>query len=36
MDEKMGQLKENIYSVGAIDWDRRLFYDLITLPDGTI
>jgi len=34
-DEKMGQLKENIYSVGAIDWDRRLFDELIPLPDGT-
>jgi len=34
-DEKMGQLKEDIYSVGAIDWDRRLFDELIPLPDGT-
>jgi flavorubredoxin len=29
------QLKPNIYSVGAIDWDRRLFDELIPLPDGT-
>jgi flavorubredoxin len=28
-------LKENIYSVGAVDWDRRLFDELIPLPDGT-
>ncbi len=29
------QLKSNIYSVGVIDWDRRLFDELIPLPDGT-
>jgi len=29
------KIKENIYSVGAIDWDRRLFDELIPLPDGT-
>ncbi len=29
------QLKPNIYAVGAIDWDRRLFDELIPLPDGT-
>jgi flavorubredoxin len=29
------QLKPNIYYVGAIDWDRRLFDELIPLPDGT-
>jgi len=29
------ELKLNIYSVGAIDWDRRLFDELIPLPDGT-
>lgn len=28
-------LKENVYSVGAVDWDRRLFDELIPLPDGT-
>jgi flavorubredoxin len=31
----MRQLKPNVYSVGAIDWDRRLFDALIPLPDGT-
>jgi flavorubredoxin len=29
------ELKPNIYFVGAIDWDRRLFDELIPLPDGT-
>jgi flavorubredoxin len=29
------QLKPNIYAVGALDWDRRLFDELIPLPDGT-
>jgi flavorubredoxin len=29
------EIRENIYSVGAIDWDRRLFDDLVPLPDGT-
>jgi flavorubredoxin len=29
------ELKANIYLVGAVDWDRRLFDDLIPLPDGT-
>ncbi|UCF44214.1 MAG: FprA family A-type flavoprotein [Planctomycetota bacterium] len=31
----MRQLKANVYPVGAIDWDRRLFDELIPLPDGT-
>jgi len=31
----MRQLKSNIYEVGAIDWDARLFDRLIPLPDGT-
>jgi len=31
----MRQLKENIYAVGAIDFDARLFDRLIPLPDGT-
>ena len=31
----MKQLKPNVYFVGAIDWDRRLFDELIPLPDGT-
>jgi flavorubredoxin len=29
------KIKENIYAVGAKDWDRRLFDELIPLPDGT-
>ncbi|MBU7019178.1 MAG: FprA family A-type flavoprotein [Theionarchaea archaeon] len=29
------EIKPNIYAVGAIDWDRRLFDELIPLPDGT-
>jgi flavorubredoxin len=29
------ELRRGIYSVGAIDWDRRLFDELIPLPDGT-
>ncbi|MEM2988802.1 MAG: FprA family A-type flavoprotein [Candidatus Bathyarchaeia archaeon] len=29
------ELREGIYSVGAIHWDRRLFDELIPLPDGT-
>ncbi|NQT03069.1 MAG: FprA family A-type flavoprotein [Planctomycetes bacterium] len=31
----MRQLKSNVYAVGAIDWDSRLFDRLIPLPDGT-
>jgi len=31
----MKQLKPNVYAVGAIDFDRRLFDQLIPLPDGT-
>jgi flavorubredoxin len=29
------KIKENIFKLGAIDWDRRLFDSLIPLPDGT-
>ncbi|MGA2159945.1 MAG: FprA family A-type flavoprotein [Dehalococcoidia bacterium] len=29
------EIKTGIYSVGAVDWDRRLFDALIPLPDGT-
>jgi flavorubredoxin len=29
------KIKSNVYSVGSIDWDRRLFDELIPLPDGT-
>jgi flavorubredoxin len=32
---KARQIKTNIYWVGAIDWDRRLFDALVPLPDGT-
>ena len=31
----MKQIKPDVYAVGAIDWDRRLFDELIPLPDGT-
>ena len=31
----MKQIRPNVYSVGAIDWDRRLFDELIPLPEGT-
>lgn len=29
------QIKEKVYWMGAVDWDRRLFDSLIPLPDGT-
>jgi flavorubredoxin len=29
------ELKPNVFSVGVVDWDRRLFDELIPLPDGT-
>ena len=29
------EIKPGIYAVGAIDWDRRLFDELIPLPEGT-
>jgi flavorubredoxin len=32
---KARQIKSNVYWVGAIDWDRRLFDALIPLPNGT-
>src|SRR3989339_271651 len=31
----LNKLNDYIYSVGAIDWERRLFDELIPLPDGT-
>ena len=31
----MRKIVENVYEVGAIDWDRRLFDKLIPTPDGT-
>jgi flavorubredoxin len=32
---KARKIDEGIYWVGAVDWDRRMFDDLIPLPDGT-
>jgi len=32
---KPRKLQANIYWIGAVDWDRRLFDELIPLPDGT-
>jgi len=32
---KPREIKPGIFSVGAVDWDRRLFDELIPLPDGT-
>jgi len=32
---KKRKIKEKIYWLGAVDWDRRLFDSLIPLPDGT-
>jgi len=29
------EISKGIYSVGAIDWNRRLFDELIPLPEGT-
>jgi Uncharacterized flavoproteins len=29
------EIKPNVYWVGAVDWDRRLFDELVPLPDGT-
>lgn len=29
------EIKKDIFTVGSIDWDRRLFDELISLPDGT-
>ena len=31
----MVQIKPDVYSVGVVDWDRRLFDELVPLPDGT-
>ncbi|MBM4028090.1 MAG: FprA family A-type flavoprotein [Planctomycetes bacterium] len=31
----MQELKPDVYSIRAIDWDRRLFDELIPLPEGT-
>ena len=32
---KPRELRPGVYSVGAVDWDRRLFDMLIPLPQGT-
>jgi flavorubredoxin len=32
---KARMIREGVYALGAIDWDRRLFDSLIPLPDGT-
>ncbi|MBN1397483.1 MAG: FprA family A-type flavoprotein, partial [Bacteroidetes bacterium] len=32
---KMRKIVDNVYWLGAVDWDRRLFDSLIPLPDGT-
>ncbi len=32
---RMRKIKEKVYWLGAIDWERRLFDSLIPLPDGT-
>lgn len=29
------EIRKDVFSVGALDWDRRLFDELIPLPDGT-
>ncbi len=34
-EEIVQKVKPNVYFVGAVDWDRRLFDQLIPLPDGT-
>ncbi|MBD3204217.1 MBL fold metallo-hydrolase [Candidatus Woesearchaeota archaeon] len=31
----MRKIRNNIFFIGSIDWDRRLFDELIPLPDGT-
>jgi len=35
MNMSSRKLQSDVYSVGAIDWDRRLFDELIPLPEGT-
>jgi flavorubredoxin len=32
---KPRKIKDRIYWMGSVDWDRRLFDSLIPLPDGT-
>lgn len=35
MDMAIRKISEKVYSIGVIDWDRRLFDELIPLPEGT-
>ncbi len=32
---KARTIRDNVYLIGHVDWDRRLFDALIPLPDGT-
>ena len=32
---KARKIKDRIYWMGSVDWDRRLFDSLVPLPDGT-
>ncbi len=32
---KARKIKEGVFWMGAVDWDRRLFDSLVPLPDGT-
>jgi len=32
---KPRKIKDKIYWMGSVDWDRRLFDSLVPLPDGT-
>ena len=29
------KIKDDVYSVGVVDWDRRIFDELIQIPNGT-
>ena len=29
------KIKDDVYSIGAVDWDRRIFDELIKIPNGT-
>ena len=32
---KARKIKDRIYWMGSVDWDRRLFDSLVPLPEGT-
>jgi len=32
---KYNEITKNVFSVGAEDWDRQIFDELVPLPDGT-